>query len=102
MLGRTPGSIEDLADRLRESGRRERLGKEGSSLVENPAAHDHVFGIPGDVQHVEAWALTAKDLNQLPPTHARHDHIGHQNVIGPVRALEAASAGSPLSASSTS
>ena len=58
-------SIQDLADRLSESRRRERLGEEGGPFVENAAAHDDVLGISGDVQHVEARTLGAKDLHQL-------------------------------------
>jgi len=54
-----------------------------------------IFCVPGHEQHLDPRTPRANDLGKLSAVHARHDHIGQQQLDGPLVASLARIASSP-------
>src|SRR5438270_3877468 len=75
--------FEHLADAALQSGGTEWL------LEERYAGADvgllqRLLGISGDVEHLHAWALAGDLLYEVASADAGHDHVGDEQLDGPV------------------
>ena len=54
--------------------------QECQMLFQHTQLGDHVGGIAGHEQHLDAWPPSSDEPRQQPAIHPRHDHIGQQQV----------------------
>ena len=72
--------IEHFADFSFQVAKGEGLLKQAYAGVQHAVVSDHVLGITGHVENFHVGTNFTNTLGQLAAVHARHDHVGKQQV----------------------